>query len=181
MVLSSTDTMDYLIASSATSLGAVVGWMVHTTFVRQERLDAKVLGSIISVMVGAGVLGLFHTINGSGNNGSSGSSGLPREVYAYPIGLLVGVVANPIIKFIGDTETKEEQNSSEEMESAKLVLIHHIEGKGFSMMSFDKLRADLGKSKWTDEFFRAIIEKYPSELRNATLKGNRPGIAVVRK
>jgi hypothetical protein len=68
------------------------------TFKRQERLDAKVLGSIVSVMVGASVIGIFQKIAGST------SGGLPQELYLYPVGLLIGVVVTAILKFIRDSE-----------------------------------------------------------------------------
>ena len=62
--------------------------MVRRTFIQQQKLDAKGLGSIISVMVGAGVIGIFK--------GFSGGSP-PREVYGYPIGLLCGVGLSAIV------------------------------------------------------------------------------------
>jgi len=82
--------MDWLILSGAVSLGMVVGWVVYVTFTRQQKLDAKVLGAIISVMVGAGVLGIFQKIAGT-------TTGLPRELYSYRIGLLLGRIFTPIV------------------------------------------------------------------------------------
>lgn len=164
--------MDYLIAGGAISLGIVVGWMVYHTFVRQPKLDVKFLGSIISVMVGASVIGIFQKIAGNG-------SGLPREVYLYPVGLLIGIVITAVIKFVGDTEKKSDQRSASELESAKESIVQHISHKGFRMMSFAKLRTDLGKSDWDDEFIRTVIATYPAQVRNATVKGGLPGIAII--
>jgi hypothetical protein len=164
--------MDYLIAGGAISLGIVVGWMVYHTFVRQAKLDVKFLGSIISVMVGASVIGIFQKIAGNG-------SGLPREVYLYPVGLLAGIVITATIKLIGDTEKKDERRTASELESAKDSIVQHISRKGFRMMSFAKLRTDLGKDDWNDDFIRTVIAAYPTQIRNATVKGGRPGIAII--
>ncbi|HWZ98000.1 MAG TPA: hypothetical protein VN025_09580 [Candidatus Dormibacteraeota bacterium] len=103
--------VNYIIAAGAVSLGIVVGWMAYHTFKRQERLDAKVMGSIISVIAGASVIGIFQKIAGK-------SSDLPQELYLYPVGLLIGVVVTAIVKFVGQVG-KEEPGSK--LESPKLV------------------------------------------------------------
>jgi hypothetical protein len=63
------------------SLGIVVGSMVRVTFIKQQTFNAKTLASIISVMVGGAVIGLFHAITGKQ---------LPLEIFWYPVGLAVG-------------------------------------------------------------------------------------------
>ncbi len=153
------------------SLGVVVGWMVYHTFVQQQKLDAKVLASIISVMVGASVIGIFQKI--------AGKSSLPREVYLYPVGLLIGVIVTASLKFIGDTEKSHQQRTSRGLESARDSIVQHITHKGFRMMSFDKLRTDLGKADWADNFIRDVVARYPGQIRNAVLKGGRPGVALI--
>src|SRR6266850_2305480 len=163
--------MDYVIACGAVSLGIVVGWMVYHTFVRQEKLDAKFLGSIISVMVGASVIGIFQRI--------TGKSGLPREVYLYPVGLLIGVAVTATLKFIGDTDKSHQQGTDRGLESAKERIVQHIAHNGFRMMSFEELRTDLGKDIWSDDFIRDVIARYPGQIRNAVLKGGRPGVALI--
>jgi hypothetical protein len=164
--------MNYVIAGGAISLGIVVGWMVYHTFVRQEKLDAKFLGSIVSVMVGASVIGIFQKVAGT-------NSSLPQEVYLYPVGLLIGIVATATVKFIGDAEKRHEQRTARGLESAKDSIVQHITHKGFRMMSFTKLKADLGKDQWSDDYIRAVIARYPSQIRNATVKGGRPGVALI--
>lgn len=164
--------MNYVIAGGAISLGIVVGWMVYHTFIRQEKLDAKFLGSIVSVMVGASVIGIFQKIAGT-------NSGLPQEVYLYPVGLLIGVVVTATVRFIHITEERHEQRTVRGLESAKDCIVQHISHKGFRMMSFARLRADLGKDQWSDDYIRSVIARYPSQIRNAMIKGGRPGVAII--
>jgi hypothetical protein len=128
--------VNYYAASGAGSLGVLVGWMVYHTFVRQERLDAKFLGSIVSVMLGAGVIGFFRVISPSG-------SPLPQEVYLYLVGLLFGVVMTAALKFVGRADREREQRTDKGLESAKDSIITHIGGKSFRMMSFDRLSVSM--------------------------------------
>jgi hypothetical protein len=76
---SSFDKFEVILGSGC--LGMLIGSMVRVTFHQVKQLDAKRLASLISVMVGAGVIGLFRAI--SGNK-------LPDDIYFYPIGLLLG-------------------------------------------------------------------------------------------
>jgi hypothetical protein len=164
--------MDYTIAAGAISLGMVVGWMVYRTFIQQATLDVKFLSSLISVMVGAGVIGIFQKISGS-------SSGLPREVYLYPVGLLAGVAAIPVIRFVDQTEKERQRRTAGGFEEVKESIVQHIRGKNFRMISFGRLREDLGKPEWEDAFIRDVIARYPTQLRNAVLKGGKPGVALM--
>lgn len=168
--------LDLLITAAAISLGLILGWMVYRTFTRQQALNAKALGAIVSIMVGAGVLGIFQAIAGK-------QSGLPRELYWYPIGLLVGMFltacrdgAMALIK-----ARRSEKIAAIELDYRKTrdLIISHLNGKNFEMISFVNLREDLGRPDWTDAYFRQIIREFPSDLRNATLKGDRPGLALV--
>ena len=70
-----------IVGSGSLCLGAVIGLMARPTFTKIEKLDAKALASIVSVMVGAAVIGIFQAFSGKE---------LPDQVYYYPVGLLVG-------------------------------------------------------------------------------------------
>lgn len=83
--------MNWLVLAGAISLGLLIGSMVRAVFRQMTTLNAKALGSLISVMIGAGVLGLFHAISGSGTP-------LPQEVYTYPVGLLLGYVITALLE-----------------------------------------------------------------------------------
>ena len=79
--------MDWLVASGTISLGlligALVGWFVNESKIMNDR----VLGTAISILSGAGVLGLL-----------SGSRSSTREYWFYPVGLLVGFVVVTVIE-----------------------------------------------------------------------------------
>ena len=57
--------------------------MVRVTFRHLKTIDVKALGSLLSVMMGAGVIAIFQAVVGKGET-------LPKEVYCYPIGLFLG-------------------------------------------------------------------------------------------
>jgi NhaP-type Na+/H+ or K+/H+ antiporter len=65
-------------------LGIVMGWLVRYFLARFEQFNAKILGSVASVLCGGIVLRFL------GND-------LFYAVTGYPIGLLIGVVAYPIL------------------------------------------------------------------------------------
>lgn len=48
----------------ASALGMLIGSMVRVVFRQMKKLDAKALASLISLMVGACVIGLFRAISG---------------------------------------------------------------------------------------------------------------------
>lgn len=75
--------IDYITAAGAISFGLLIGWMVYRTFTRQEKLDAKFLGSIIALMAGGAVVAFFQKLSPS-------KQSLPRELWFYPMGLLAG-------------------------------------------------------------------------------------------
>jgi hypothetical protein len=56
----------------ASALGMLIGSMVRVVFRQMKKLDAKALASFISLMVGAGVIGLFRAISGQN---------LPDDIY----------------------------------------------------------------------------------------------------
>ena len=191
--------MDWLILISAASLGIVVGYMVGHTFIRLKRIDAKALGSIISVMVGAGVLALFQRLGGRGE-------GLPREVYAYPVGLLIGTaLASAYAQVTARAESKHRQRAEEaerkRREDAELrarmiaeqqqrrlnekqLIISTIEHRGdgdFTMMRSDTLRSLCGRPEWTDQYLNDLILSFPEELGPATLYAGQPGIRILKR
>jgi hypothetical protein len=168
--------VDLLIAAAAISLGLILGWMVYRTFTRQQALNAKALGAIVSIMVGAGVLGIFQAIAGK-------QAGLPRELYWYPIGLLAGMILTAcrdgVVVLVKARRSEKAAAMESDYRKTRDLIISHLDGKRFEMMSFENLREDLGRPDWTDSYFRQIISEFPADLRNATLKGNRPGVALV--
>ena len=48
----------------------------------------------------------------------------------------------------------------------------------FRMRSFAVLRDQLGE-RFTDEYFQALIEKYPEDFTTVTTKGGKPGIRLL--
>lgn len=73
--------MSWLMALGALCLGCFVGALVHLVVSANPSLNIKALGSLISVVLGAGVLAIFTY---------RGTQELRTEFYTYPIGLLVG-------------------------------------------------------------------------------------------
>jgi hypothetical protein len=62
-------------------LGVVIGWLVRFFLERSKRFTLKVLSGVVSVITGAAVtevLGSYHVAH-----------------WAYPIGLLIGLLAYP--------------------------------------------------------------------------------------
>jgi hypothetical protein len=75
--------MDVLIASGCGCLGLLIGGLAALYVVRSERLTLGVLSGAVSILSGAGVVAIFHTL---GNQ----QDPPPREYWVYPIGLFVG-------------------------------------------------------------------------------------------
>lgn len=75
--------MDWMVAIGSVSLGlligALVGWFVNEAMV----MDRPVLSSSVYIMTGGGVLALFAFLAGH----------VPREIWLYPLGLLIGFFA----------------------------------------------------------------------------------------
>jgi len=165
--------MNLKIVLAASCLGISMGWLVYRTVLDQDKLSPTFTRSLVAIMYGAGPLGVLKVIAGDW------SKGLPQEDYFYPVGLLFGIMATAAIKYTGDTERKREQRSDGRLEADKDSIVQHIRHKGFQMLSFDKLRSDLGKHDWDDDHIRRIIARYPTQIRNAVLKGGRPGVAII--
>jgi hypothetical protein len=75
--------MQIYVIMGAGCVGLLIGSMVRVVFRNIKTVDVKTLGSIISVMAGAGVIAVFQLVNGKGMQ-------LPAEVWCYPIGLFLG-------------------------------------------------------------------------------------------
>lgn len=61
-------------------------------------------------------------------------------------------------------------------ELAKNQIIAYLQGKGFIMVSFDRVREKINKT-YTDSFLNSVIADFPEDLRKAKLKGNKAGVA----
>ena len=66
----------------------------------------------------------------------------------------------------------------EKLKSAKDLILGNMRTKknlkkgkiGFAQMTFKKLREDLKKPDWTDEFFGEVIQEFPNELAHGNLE-----------
>lgn len=88
--------LHWSLAVGATFLGLLIGWIVGETFARSERLDAKAVVSLISVMVGGAVIGLFQLLLNATNGTPTDIS---PEVCFYPVALFVAfAVTNTLIR-----------------------------------------------------------------------------------
>lgn len=163
--------MDWLTFSGTCSLGIVIGWMVRRTFNQQQKLDAKVLGTIVSVMVGAGVIGLFK--------GFSGGHSMPREVYGYLIGLLCGIVFTAIGDFIAMAGGETEEDIRERRIELKNALVHHLANQSLRAVSFQNIRDDLGAAYSPNEL-RLLIRKFPTELQFERQPAGYDGVRLPR-
>jgi NhaP-type Na+/H+ or K+/H+ antiporter len=69
----------------ALSLGITIGWVVRYFLARLEKYDMKALSAIVSILTGGAVA---HFLGGDPFH---------VAVWMYPVGLLVGVLAYPLI------------------------------------------------------------------------------------
>lgn len=72
-------------------LGILIGSLVRTVVFQTEKLTEKTLLSLVAVMVGATVLGMFKAFSGEK---------MPEQVYFYPVGLLVGYAGTLILQAV---------------------------------------------------------------------------------
>ena len=77
-----------LILLGALSLGIVIGWLVRFFLDRLRVFNVKALASIVSILVG-GVVAHFL-----------GADPFRVSVWAYPIGLLIGILVYPLISLL---------------------------------------------------------------------------------
>jgi len=78
--------MDLVVAFGSASLGLVVGLFAGWFANEEQPFTANNLASAVAVITSAGVIGLFAYL-------SKGS--VLREIWLYPVGLLVGVLIAP--------------------------------------------------------------------------------------
>lgn len=103
--------MDWVIVAGVAALGGIVGRIGWETFVRQPQFGAKAASAIVSLMVGPIVAGIFQIMAGT-------KSALPREVWFYPVGLLLGAIAYGVQDFSRRRreETRQELEKEREKE-----------------------------------------------------------------
>jgi hypothetical protein len=156
--------MDWLILAGALALGILLGWMGCATFVQQREINAKLFGSIISVMGGGVAIVIPKALGGN----------WPREWWAYPIGLLVGFCLFGVKEYI-------EKNHERECD----LIYNHIKNKvnlrtgqaDFTMLTFDIIREDLS-IKWSNKYFGKIIKRCSNRFTHARLQPG-PGIRIL--
>ena len=66
-------------------LGVTIGWLVRFFLARLEKFDIKALAAVVSILVGGAVARFL------------GGDPFHVATWMYPIGLLVGVLAYPLI------------------------------------------------------------------------------------
>jgi hypothetical protein len=158
--------MNWVIAIGAICLGLVVGWMAGQTFVQLKRFDVTALASIISVMVGAAVIGIFQSFLGKE------PKNCPVEVWFYPVGLLLGVAGAEAISYsqkktaqsdasLQEATQKREFAESRNAETAKIVICNLLQSKNWTVVSFEGIRDGSGQD-WDDEFLSSLIIRYPN-------------------
>lgn len=85
--------MDCLVVSGVVSLGLLVGLLVGWFVNEDQPFTATGLVASITVLSGAGVLGVFHLI---------APTGPTREFWFYPIAVLAGVLIAPPLSKLYD-------------------------------------------------------------------------------
>jgi hypothetical protein len=85
--------MDFLVVSGVVSLGLLVGLLVGWFVNEDQPFTATGLVAAITVLSGAGVLGVFHLI---------APAGPTREFWFYPIAVLGGVLIAPFLSVLYD-------------------------------------------------------------------------------
>jgi hypothetical protein len=166
--------IDYLMLTGAGALGAVIGWMVRKTFNQQQKLDAKILGSIVSVMIGSSVVAIFQAFRNQ-------KGPLPDELWAYPIGLLVAVLVGALIDVISSSGKGTKAYWAVKREEARTVIMHHLTLEPSHIASFQDLRKYFGPQTWTDSFLRTVIIAYPADLCYFALPDGAPGIGLTKQ
>src|SRR5689334_8111300 len=78
--------MDCLTVVGVVTLGLAIGLLVGWFINEDEPFTAKGLTTSISVLTGAGVLGIFKYVSPGGST---------REFWFYPVGILIGLLVAP--------------------------------------------------------------------------------------
>ena len=82
--------MDWLIATGAMSLGILVGALVGWFVSEAEKWDQKALSAAVTILGGSGVPLLLNAF----------ANPMPREVWLYPSGALLGFVIATVVELV---------------------------------------------------------------------------------
>jgi hypothetical protein len=85
--------MDFLVVAGVVSLGLLVGLLVGWYVNEDQPFTTTGLLASITVLSGAGVLGVFHLI---------APTGPTREYWLYPVAVLAGVLIAPPLSKLYD-------------------------------------------------------------------------------
>lgn len=154
---------DWIVGIGASSLGAVIGWMAVRTFLSQAVPTVKVFGSIVSVLVGGGVLGFFRSL--------APESSSIRYLWLYPVGLLIGVLVPEIWRI-------QSRIASQMNTSARESLLAYLEGRGSESVSLQEARTDLSTD---EEDLRGTIVLYSNLFAILRLPDGTPGVGLRKK
>jgi hypothetical protein len=79
-----------------------------------------------------------------------------------------------------DAEVQEsEPDDASEYETAREQVTEYLVQRSFSMVSFERIRQNIS-ADYDDDFLNELIRRYESDLRHATLKGGKQGLAKRR-
>lgn len=68
----------------------------------------------------------------------------------------------------------------QDLERAAAHIRNYLDHNGFEMVSFERVR-DRINEEYTDDFLKRLIDQMPDRFRRARLKGDKPGIGIVRE
>ena len=156
-------TFDWIVGTGATALGIVVGSMVGMAVMDQRSLTVKALRSIVSALVGGGVLGLFHLL-------APGSSTF-SELWLYPVGLLIGISVT--IVALGVAYARKTTWASQ-----AAALQAYLEGRSCEAVGLREAGLDL-LIEYVD--LRVIIEKYSQLFYIVKMADGTLGVALRRR
>jgi hypothetical protein len=79
-----------IVGLGSISLGLLIGGIVDYFIAKQPHFDDRGLGAAVSALVGAGVIGIFQALR---------DKDVPqdRQIWLYPVGLLLGCLAMSIL------------------------------------------------------------------------------------
>lgn len=80
--------MDWLIVAGSLSLGILVGILVAYYVYEADKWDLKAVRGTITVFLSSSVMALFNFLGG------------PREIWVYPIGLLIGFIFGTTLEYV---------------------------------------------------------------------------------
>jgi hypothetical protein len=71
-----------------------------------------------------------------------------------------------------------DNNNKKRKEIAKDLILGYLQGKGYKMMSFNRIRQELNPT-YNDEFLEKLIQEFPKVIRRTKLKGDKPGVGRI--